>query len=211
LKNASLFYKSIQKPRPLIYFGGASVAAKAVAAKEADIYMLWAETLELTKERINEVKALAAQENREFSGFSISFQVITGDTEEQAWQHANDLLSKSDPSVFVNKEQLTFRDESDGNKRLHQLMQNSRENGFRIGPNLWAGLTQVLGGNSIALVGTPDQVADRILEYAELGFTKFLLRGYPYLESTELIGRDVIPRVRQKLAERGELRSSLAV
>ena len=54
-----------------------------------------------------------------------------------------------------------------GVKRLHALMENAKEDDFKIGPNLWAGLTQVLSGNSIALVGTPDQVADRIIEYVQ--------------------------------------------
>ena len=78
-------------------------------------------------------------------------------------------------------------------------MENSRANKFKIGPNLWAGLTQVLGGNSIALVGTPDQVADRIVEYVDLGFDLVLLRGFPHLETIEQVGDEIIPRVRERL------------
>jgi alkanesulfonate monooxygenase len=66
---------------------------------------------------------------------------------------------------------------------------------------LWAGLTQVLSGNSIALVGTPDQVADRIVEYVNLGFDNVLLRGFPHLEMITQLGREVLPRVRAKVAQ----------
>jgi alkanesulfonate monooxygenase len=208
LHNASLFYKSVQKPRPLVYFGGASDAGKQAAVKEADVYMLWAESLDLTRGRIEEVQALAAEKNRVLD-FSISFQVILGDTEEQAWQRADELISHVDLAAIEKKaEFVNKRDESIGDRRLQQLMDQSRDNGFRIGPNLWAGLTQIMGGNSIALVGTPDQVADRILEFSDLGFTKILLRGFPFLETITAIGRDVIPKVRQKEQERERLARS---
>lgn len=201
LKDASLYYKSVQQPRPTIYFGGASADAIQAAVKEADVYMLWAETLELSKERIDAVKAAAAANNRTL-GYSISFQVFLGDTEEDAWANARSRVQYIPDEVYDAKAKLTAKNESFGEKRLQQLMESARNNGYQIGPNLWAGLTRALGGNSIALVGTPNQVADRILEYADLGFEKFLLRGYPFLETVEAIGRDLIPRVQQKLAER---------
>ena len=66
-------------------------------------------------------------------------------------------------------------------------------------PNLWAGLAQVLPGNSIALVGTAEQVAERITEYVALGFDKVLLRGFPHLETIQEIGKNVIPKVKERL------------
>ena len=63
-------------------------------------------------------------------------------------------------------------------------------------------LAQVLPGNSIALVGTPDQVSDRIVEFVDLGFDKVLLRGFPHLETIKEIGELVIPRVREKTSQR---------
>ena len=80
-------------------------------------------------------------------------------------------------------------------------MEVGRQDNFKIGPNLWAGLTQVLGGNSIALVGTPDQVADRIVEYIDLGFDLVLLRGFPHLETIAQVGDEIIPRVRERLLQ----------
>jgi len=197
LKKASLYPKPVQK-NPQIYFGGASEAGRQVAASVADVYMMWGETIDNTRERIEKVKQLASAHKRTLS-YSISFQVFLGDTEEEAWAYAKETVSKADPAVIQLKNQATEKGESIGQKRLHQLMLDSQERDFRIGPNLWAGLTQVLSGNSIALVGTPDQVADRIVEYVNLGFDKVLLRGFPHLELIEAIGRDVIPRVREKL------------
>lgn len=198
LKNAELFPKPASVPA--IYFGGASEVGKEVAADVSDVYMMWGETLENIKLRIDEMKKRAADKNRELS-YSVSFQVVLGDTEEEAWDNANRLLSKSGANLLEKKGELTAKGDSDGVKRLHQLMESGKENNFRIGPNLWAGLTQVLSGNSIALVGTPEQVADRVVEFVELGFDKVLLRGFPHLETIKQIGASVIPRVKAKLAK----------
>ncbi len=191
----------LPKQTPPIFFGGSSDVAKAVAADLADVYMLWGETLENTKVEIDSVKALASQKGRELS-YSFSFQVVIGDTEEEAWAKANKLISQVDPEFLALKHQQTLANGAVGVNRLHTLMVASKDNNFVIGPNLWAGLTQVLSGNSIALVGTPDQVAARIVEYVDLGFDKVLLRGFPHLETIEEVGQKVIPRVRALLAER---------
>ncbi|WP_068672222.1 LLM class flavin-dependent oxidoreductase [Oceanobacillus sp. Castelsardo] len=199
LKGASLFPKP--KVTPKIYFGGASDVGKDVAAAESDVYMLWGETLENTKERIDEMKKRAKAYNRELS-YSVSFQVVLGETEEKAFENAERLLTKADVNLLNDKREATAKGESIGVKRLHQLMEGGKENNFKIGPNLWAGLTQVLSGNSIALVGTPDQVADRIVEFVELGFDKVLLRGFPHLETIQEVGEKVIPKVHEIIASR---------
>ncbi|KMY51562.1 LLM class flavin-dependent oxidoreductase [Peribacillus loiseleuriae] len=199
LENASLFPKPAQTPQ--IYFGGASEIGKQVAAEESDVYMMWGETYENTKDRIDEIKELTKRKQRDLS-YSVSFQVVLGNTEEEAWENANKLISKVAPKVLKHKNEQSVSGDSEGVKRLHQLMKSGKENQFKIGPNLWAGLTQVLSGNSIALVGTPDQVADRIVEFVDLGFDKVLLRGFPHLETIEQVGELVIPRVHARLAQK---------
>jgi alkanesulfonate monooxygenase len=146
------------------------------------------------------MKQLSAKHRRKLS-YSISFQVVLGQTEEEAWRNAERLISKVSPTIIKKKAELAEKGDSIGAKRLHQLMEKGKDNHFKIGPNLWAGLTQVLSGNSIALVGTPDQVADRVIEYVELGFDNVLLRGFPHLETIQQVGELVIPRVREKLAQ----------
>lgn len=199
LQGSTLFPKPEAIPK--IYFGGASNVGKDVAAAESDVYMLWGETLENTKERINEMKKRTAAYNRELS-YSVSFQVVLGQTEEEAYKNADRLLTKAEIDLLNEKKQATAKGDSVGVKRLHQLMEEGRENNFKIGPNLWAGLTQVLSGNSIALVGTPDQVAARIVEFADLGFDKVLLRGFPHLETIQEIGEKVIPKVHEIISIR---------
>lgn len=189
------------KEAPPIFFGGSSPIAKEVATDVADVYMLWGETLETTKEELESVVKLAKQKNRNLS-YSVSFQVVLGETEEEAYKNANKIISQIAPEVLAAKHENTLKNGAVGVNRLHQLMLEAKDNNFVIAPNIWAGLTQVLSGNSISLVGTPKQVAERIVEFVDLGFDKVLLRGFPHLEVITEIGEKVIPLVHEILAER---------
>lgn len=189
------------KNAPPIFFGGSSSIAKEVATDVADVYMLWGETLETTKEELESVVRLAKEKNRDLS-YSVSFQVVLGETEEAAFENANKIISQVDAKVLEAKHANTVSNGAVGVNRLHQLMLESKDKNFVIAPNIWAGLTQVLSGNSIALVGTPQQVAERIVEFVDLGFDKVLLRGFPHLEVIEEIGEKVIPLVHEILAKR---------
>ena len=73
--------------------------------------------------------------------------------------------------------------------------------GLEIAPNLWAGVGLVRGGAGTALVGSHEEVAERIEEYHALGFDDFILSGYPHLEEAYWFGEGVTP----ELARRGLL------
>src|SRR5205814_1534291 len=76
--------------------------------------------------------------------------------------------------------------------------------GSRLDKRLWAGVAALTGatGNSTGLVGTPEQVAEAMLDYYDLGVTTFLIRGFDPLEDAVAYGRDLIPRVRRLVAAR---------
>jgi alkanesulfonate monooxygenase len=67
--------------------------------------------------------------------------------------------------------------------------------GLEIHPNLWAGVGLVRGGAGTALVGSHEEVAARIQEYAALGIEEFVLSGYPHLEEAYWFGEGVLPRL----------------
>jgi alkanesulfonate monooxygenase len=66
-----------------------------------------------------------------------------------------------------------------------------------VHPNVWAGFGLVRGGVGTGLVGSYDEVTERILEYADLGFDEFILSGYPHLEEAYWFGEGVMPRLRE--------------
>jgi len=90
--------------------------------------------------------------------------------------------------------------QSEGAKRLLA----AAEQGTRLDKRLWTAVAQEIGGrsNSTALVGTPEQVADALLDYHALGVTTFLIRGFDPLEDAIDYGRELIPRTRELVAQR---------
>ena len=72
-------------------------------------------------------------------------------------------------------------------------MHGGRKDKLTIAPNLWAGVGLVRGGAGTALVGNPQQVADRMKEYMALGIDRFILSGYPHLEECYRFAELVFP------------------
>jgi alkanesulfonate monooxygenase SsuD/methylene tetrahydromethanopterin reductase-like flavin-dependent oxidoreductase (luciferase family) len=69
---------------------------------------------------------------------------------------------------------------------------------------LWTPLAAATGaaGNSTALVGTPETVAQAILDYIDIGVSTILIRGYdPYDDAIDY-GRQLLPLVRSEVARR---------
>ena len=89
---------------------------------------------------------------------------------------------------------------NEGSRRLLDIAAK----GQRHDKRLWTGIAELTGakGNSTALVGTPEQVADALLDYYDLGIRTFLIRGFDPLIDAIDYGRELIPCVRALVAER---------
>uniref|UniRef100_A0AAU1LNC8 LLM class flavin-dependent oxidoreductase n=1 Tax=Streptomyces sp. NBC_00148 TaxID=2903626 RepID=A0AAU1LNC8_9ACTN len=187
----------VPDPVPEVYFGGSSPAAGTVAARHADVYLTWGEPPAQVAEKIAWIRELAAREGRT-PRFGIRLHVIARDTSAQAWAEADRLLAGFDPATVRSVQEGLARSESDGQKRMLALHGGGRD-GLEIHPNLWAGIGLVRGGAGTALVGSHEEVADRVEEYHRLGIDEFILSGYPHLEEVYWFGEGVLPR----LAARG--------
>ncbi|WP_320784722.1 LLM class flavin-dependent oxidoreductase [Streptomyces sp. CRN 30] len=191
----------VPDPVPDVYFGGSSPAAGAVAARYADVYLTWGEPPAQVAEKIAWVRELAAAEGRT-PRFGIRLHVITRDTAAHAWAEADRLLAGFDPETVRSVQAGLARSESEGQRRMLALHGGGSRDALEIHPNLWAGIGLVRGGAGTALVGSHDEVAERIEEYAALGIEEFVLSGYPHLEEAYWFGEGVLPR----LAARGRWR-----
>lgn len=197
----------VQRPHPPFYFGGSSAAAKKTAAEIADVYLMWAEPLDWIKEQIDDVEyhrreLLETQGIERSIRYGLRAQVVIRDTEEEAWAAAKLIVSRIEPEVKQGLEGQLFYNLSAGQQRQNELRKLAEANDYVIGPNFWAGLAQVRGGGAMAFVGTPEQVADRLLEYADIGITSFILSGYPNLEEATSSGEALLPVFRKKWAAR---------
>ncbi|NRF88094.1 LLM class flavin-dependent oxidoreductase [Burkholderia gladioli] len=191
--------KPAQRPHVPIYFGGTSAAALEVAAKHADIYALWGESLDQVRELTGRVRAAAAAQGRQIR-FSVSFRPILAATEDAAWDRAQRILAETRRLREAAGLGVGSPQQSEGARRLLA----AAERGSRVDKRLWTEIAQLSGGrsNSTALVGTPEQVADALADYYDIGVTTFLIRGFDPLEDAIDYGRELIPRVRELVAAR---------
>lgn len=186
----------ITAPRPDIYFGGSSSSALDVAARYADVYLTWGEPPAAVGEKLDAVRERAERHGRELR-FGIRLHAIARDTSEQAWAEAECLLEGLDPAAIKRAQASQRASQSEGQRRMTAL-HNGRADALEIYPNLWAGVGLVRGGAGTALVGSHEEVADRIAEYHELGIDEFILSGYPHLEEAYRVGEGVIPALRRR-------------
>jgi len=188
--------KPLQKPHIPLYFGGASETAHLIGAKHCDVYMLWGEPLAAIKERIAQVRAVAARVGRE-PRISVSLRPVIAPTEAAAWDKARGILAKV---VAKQGDRTLPLPEAVGARRLVDFARQADIYDKR----LWTPIAAVVGGagNTTALVGTPEQVAESLLDYYDLGVTTLLIRGFDPLNDAVEYGRELIPLVRAEVARR---------
>jgi alkanesulfonate monooxygenase len=202
---SKVLYPPINKPYPPIFFGGSSEEAHELAAQQLDTYLTWGEPPAAVAEKVADITRRAAKYGRTLD-FGIRLHVIVRETEDEAWRAAGDLLSHVDDATIEAAQKKFAQMDSVGQRRMAELNRgkfnrhNIRE-GLEIAPNLWAGVGLVRGGAGTALVGNPEQVAERIKEYSALGLNHFILSGYPHLEEAYRFAELVFPLLPVKLQQ----------
>ena len=190
------------EPRPDIYFGGSSGPAGPVAAKHADVYLTWGEPPEQVAEKLEWMRSLAREQGRTLR-FGLRVHTLSRDTSEEAWRHAQWLLDGIDPETIAAAQARLAASESTGQARMLALRDGrtsytARRASSRSPPACGPGVGLVRGGAGTALVGSHDEVADKLAEYHALGIDEFILSGYPHVEEAWWFGEGVMPRLRDR-------------
>jgi alkanesulfonate monooxygenase len=192
----------VQDPHPPISFGGSSDAAYAVGAAVADIYCLWGEPLADTAEQIARVESETAAVGRPRPRIQVAFRPILAPTDDQAWKRAEEIVAciesrRGPKNPWIRK--TGGGPENTGSKRLLEIAAR----GERFDRALYTATARATGaaGNSNALVGSPETVAEAMLDYVRLGVDILSARGYDTLQDTIDFGKHVIPLVREEVAK----------
>lgn len=182
-------------PQPAIFFGGSSEAGTRVAARQADVWLMWGEPPASAAAELARVRAQAEALGRDVR-FGIRLHTITRDTAADAWAEADRLVEAMPPEVVARAQKLVAgQSDSVGQARMTALHGGDRSK-LVIAPNLWAGFGLVRGGAGTALVGSHEEVAERLAEYHEIGFDHVILSGQPHVEEAYWFGEGVIPKLR---------------
>ncbi|PBQ10124.1 LLM class flavin-dependent oxidoreductase [Pseudomonas syringae] len=182
---------------PEIYFGGASSIAEQTAAGHAQTYLMWGEPPAMIGERITRMRDLAQAQRRTLR-FGLRLHVFAAPTAQQAWDHVERLLDEIPQEAIERAQRQLANYESVGQSRQNSL-NHGRAHGVReleVSANLWAGVGLVRGGAGTALIGSYQDVAERIEEYHQLGVESFTLSGFPHLEEAIHLGEELLPLLR---------------
>jgi alkanesulfonate monooxygenase len=190
------FAPGVEAPPP-IYFGGSSDAALAVAAKHAEVYLSWGEPPQQIASHFERVGNLAAEGGRTLR-YGARMHTIARPTAEEAWRAADALLADADPEAIKAVQEGLQKSNATSQRRMAELHGGSLDN-LEIYPNVWAGVGLLRAGAGTALVGSYEEVAERIAEYVEVGgVDEFILSGYPHVEEAYWFAEGVMPLLRER-------------
>jgi alkanesulfonate monooxygenase len=182
-----------QNGGPLLYFGGISPGSKDVCAKYCDVFLMWPEPEESIYATMQDMSKRAADYGRTID-FGMRLHVIVRETEAEAKAYTKQLMSKFDAEVAEKLKNRTQDSKSAGVLRQDEFRANADEDDF-VEPMLWTGIGRARSGCGGAIVGTPEQIIEKMNRYMDMGVRSFILSGYPLKEECELFGKMVLPHL----------------
>ena len=181
-----------QNGGPLLYFGGYSPDGVDLCAEYCDVYLMWPDTEENIMELINNMKQKASLFERTVQ-FGLRVHVIVRETEKQAIEDAEKLISKLDLELGKEIKNRAQDSKSLGVSRQSNLRDKSNKDYFAE-PHLWTGIGLARSGCGAAIVGDPDQVYNKMKRYMDMGISSFILSGYPHEKECKLFAKYVLPK-----------------
>ncbi|WP_139003947.1 dimethylsulfone monooxygenase SfnG [Arthrobacter crystallopoietes] len=177
------------RAHPEIFFGGNSTAAQAAAGRTADWYFSNGKDLAGFEDNISGVTAAAAAVGRT-PKFGLNGFVIARDTETEAKDTLREIVEKA------------HRPAVEGFRAAVQEAGASTKDG----KGMWADssyedLVQYNDGFKTGLIGTPEQIAQRIVDFKKIGVNLMLTCYLHFQEEVEAFGRNVLPIVRELEAD----------
>jgi len=191
-KDYTLSPKPLQKPHIEIFQGGSSRAARDMASRVSDWYFTNGNTPEELKKQIDDIREKAKANNHAVK-IGVNAFIIARDTEEEAQAVLQEILEKANlPAVKAfgdaTREAGAATAEGEGNWAKSTLED----------------LVQYNDGFKTNLIGTPQQIAERIVALKNVGVDLILSGFLHFIEEVEYFGEKVLPLVRELEAQQTE-------
>jgi dimethylsulfone monooxygenase len=184
LKDAICEPKPIGKPRPTIYAGGESEAAKTMITTFCDAYVMHGDPVDAIRPKIADMEGRRAQMGAPRMQYGMAAFAIVRDSEAEAKRELERVtqMPPTPPKGFDNFDQWLSGTQLERELKLQEYSVSNR--GLR--PNL---------------VGTPEQIQERIAEYEAVGLDLLLLQMSPQAEEMDRFGAQVIQPMRARSPE----------
>jgi dimethylsulfone monooxygenase len=193
-------------PKPVhqipVFQGGNSGDARKMAGRVSDVLFMNGNTNQGFTKIITEARQEAVNSGRDAGdiAFGANGFTIVRDTEEEAVETLRDIIANADTEAVKGF----------GEAVKHAGQSTSDKEGMWSNSS-FEDLVQYNDGFKTGLIGTPEQVADRIMELKDLG-VNVILTGYLHYDwELEQFGKKVIPLVREREAARAKGRKQVAV
>jgi len=177
--------KPLQQPHPEIFQGGSSRAARDMASRVSDWYFTNGNTVEGIKAQVDDIRAKAAANGHRVK-VGVNAFIIARDTEEEAKAVLQEIIDKADPDA-VN----AFGD------AVKQAGKASPEGEGNWAKSTFQDLVQYNDGFKTNLIGTPRQIAERIVALKAVGVDLVLSGFLHFQEEVAYFGEKVLPLVRE--------------
>ncbi|MGR3755948.1 MAG: LLM class flavin-dependent oxidoreductase [Tranquillimonas sp.] len=186
--------KPYQTGGPLLYFGGYSPPALDLCGQHCDVYLMWPEPKDQIAERMKAAAEAAEQYDRTLD-FGLRVHVIVRDTEAEARDYAEHLVSRLDDELGALIRGRAHDSTSLGVSHQARARELADKFGY-VEPHLWTGIGRARSGCGAALVGSADQVLSELEQYRRMGVRAFILSGYPHLDECRQFGQRVLPNLK---------------
>ena len=141
-----------------------------------------------------EAVSILAEEHNRTLDYGLRIHVIVRDTEQEAKEYAEELVSKLDDGKGISIRDRALDSTSLG--VAHQAKNREIADGFGyIEPHLWTGIGRARSGCGAALVGSTDQILSELESYQKMGLRAFILSGYPHLDECVNFGSKIIDQL----------------
>ncbi|HEY3776334.1 MAG TPA: dimethyl sulfone monooxygenase SfnG [Solirubrobacteraceae bacterium] len=181
------------RPHPEIFQGGNSTAARRNGGLYSDWYFSNGKDFDGVREQLADLRAIAAEAGRtDGPRFGLNGFIIVRDTEAEARDTLREIVAKAHVEAV----------EGFGSA-VKQAGQSTSDKRGMWADSSFEDLVQYNDGFRTGLIGTAEQVAERIIEYRRLGVDLILGGFLHFQEEVEAFGREVIPLVREMEVDAG--------